>query len=134
MTISLVHGTNRDKKLRIWSILAGLSLICLDINFLSCQKSDLFRWKFPWLLLDYKIPRSLNWNRSLINLTNWNTMKFLPIHTKRWVHSKFFLYLIMIHCGKVSSKSDMIESCGWDYGPEALLFNTLWEKLNTHLM
>ena len=39
---SLVHGTNRDKKLRIWFILVGLSLICLDINFLSCRKSNLF--------------------------------------------------------------------------------------------
>ena len=62
-------------------------------------------------------------------------MKFLPIHTKHCVHSKFFLYLIMIGCGKVSSKSNMIESCSWDYGLETLLFNTLWEKLNTaHLM
>ena len=34
----------------------------------------------------------------------------------------------------MSSKSNMIESCNWDYGPEALLFNTLQEKLNTHLM
>ena len=28
----------------------------------------------------------------------------------------------------------MIKSCNWDYGPKALLFNTLQEKLNTHLM
>ena len=61
-------------------------------------------------------------------------MKFLPIHTKRCVHSNFFLHLIMICCGKVSSKSNMIESCSWDYGPKALLFNFLLEKLNTHLM
>ena len=59
-------------------------------------------------------------------------MKFLPIHTKRCVHSKFFLHLIMIRCGKVSSKSNMIESCSWDYDLEALLFNTLWEKYLGH--
>ena len=105
--------------------MVGLSLICLDINFLSCQK-------FPLLLLVYKIPGSLNWNRSLTNLTNWNRMKFLPIHTKRCVHSKFFLHLIMIRCGKVSSKSNIIESYSWDYDPEALLFNTLWEKYLGH--
>ena len=61
-------------------------------------------------------------------------MKFLPIHTTYCVHSKFFLHLIMIHCGKVSSKSNMVESCSWDYGWKTLLFNTLWEKLDTHLM
>ena len=41
-------------------------------------------------ILVYKIPRSLNWNRSFIGLTNWNRMKFLAIHTKRCVYSKFF--------------------------------------------
>ena len=59
-------------------------------------------------------------------------MKFLPIHTKRCVHSKFFLHLIIIRCGKVSSKSNMIESCSWDYDLVALLFNTLWEKYLCH--
>ena len=59
-------------------------------------------------------------------------MKFLSIHTKRCVHSKFFLHLIIIRCGKVSSKSNMIESCSWDYDLVALLFNTLWEKYLCH--
>ena len=131
---NLVHGTNWDKKSRIWSILVGLSLICLDTVFSLAKSLTYFKLKFPWLLFVYKIPRSLNWNRSLTNLTNWNKMKFLPIHTKRCVHSKFFLHLIMIRCGNVSSKSNMIESCSWDYGPETLLFNTLQEKLNTDLM
>ena len=57
--------------------------------------------------------------------------KFLPIHTKHCVHSNFFLHLMMIRCGNVSSKSSMIESYSWDYGPEALLFNAFQEKLNS---
>ena len=103
LTVSLVHGTNRDKKLRIWSILVSLSLIVYTSIFSLAKSPTYFRRKFPWLLLVCKIPRSLNWNRSFTDVTNWNMIKFIPMGAKAWT---FILglkpYLLMGMCPRRS--------------------------------
>ena len=117
----------------IWSAIAWFSRH--QFSFLA-KSSTYFRRKFHWLVIIYKIQGSLNWNRSLIILTKWlgiNALlgsNFFPcILTLRTLQSfSPFHYDIL---RKMSSKPNMHKSCSWDHDPEALLFNTLYEKLHS---
>ena len=108
------------------TVYTGVCSWCYEI-VVGIKNSSLISWQ----VMFFKREKSTmeNFYAPTINVLE---RKFLPIHTNHCVHFKYFLHLIMICFGKVLSKSNMIKSCSWDYDPEALLFNTLWEKYLGH--